>query len=91
MAPLSSRLFKLKVGYRLGTIRPKTMSLELLAEQMQGEKEENEELGKSCLLSHSQKFLGAKSMGSISGTREQKISSRVRVISAPTFYPLAAQ
>jgi hypothetical protein len=59
MAPLSSRLFKLKVGYRLGTIRPRTMSLELLAEQMQ-EEEENEGLGKRGFLSmsHSQKFLG---------------------------------
>ena len=39
MAPLTSRLFKLKVGYRLGTIRPKTMSLALLAEQTNEEKD----------------------------------------------------
>jgi len=39
MAPLSSSLFRLKVGYRLGTIRPQTMSLGLLRLHIKEEQE----------------------------------------------------
>ena len=43
MAPLASSLFRLKAGYVLGTVRPKTMSLELLREQLEEERGEKED------------------------------------------------
>ena len=74
MAPLSSRLFKLKVGYRLGTIRPKTMSLALLAEQTN---EEKDSLGSPSELAMS------RSCAPIAGMRAQMMRLALHALIEP--------